>query len=73
MLNPSATVVGAAGALPRHVKDNAYVFGYHGFIYTSQHNVSAETVRHPGVLLLSADRTPFEITLRDGRCFRTWP
>ena len=71
MLNPSATVVGAAGALPRHVKDNAYVLGDHGFIYTAQHAVSAETVRHPGVLLLSADRAPFEITLRDGRCFRT--
>jgi len=71
-MNPSS----AHGArLPdvrsRPPKDNAYVFGYHGFVYTSQRAASAETVRHPGVLLLSADRVPFEVTLRDGRTYRT--
>ena len=70
MFHPSATVVGAAGVAPCRVKDNAYVFGYHGFIYTALHAVSAETVRHPGVLLLTADGSPVEVTLRDGRCFR---
>ena len=70
MFNPSATVVGASGFAPCRVKDNAYLFGYHGFVYTALHAVSAETVRHAGVLLLTADRSPVEVTLRDGRCFR---
>lgn len=69
MFTSTDTVVGAAVA-PSRVKDNAYVFGHHGFLYTARHAVSAETKRHPGVVLVTADRSDVEITLRDGRCFR---
>lgn len=50
-------------------KDNAYVLGFHGFVYTTAHSVSGITVRQPAVMLITANRAPFELTLRDGQVF----
>ncbi len=47
-------------------KDNSYVLGYHGFVYTTARSVSGQTIRQPAVLLITADLTPFEIGLRGG-------
>ncbi len=47
--------------------DNSYVLGHHGFIYTSTRLASGLTLRHPAVLLLSVDGSPFQTTLPDGR------
>jgi AraC family transcriptional regulator of arabinose operon len=46
------------------VRDNSYVLGHHGFLYTGSKLASASTVRHPAVLLFSADYTPFRIGIR---------
>ncbi|MET0335211.1 MAG: helix-turn-helix transcriptional regulator [Rhizobacter sp.] len=51
--------------------DNSYVLGHHGFVYTSNRLASASTVRHPAVLLISVDGTPFELTLADGTVLNT--
>lgn len=48
-------------------KDNAYVLGHHGFVYTSVRLATSTTTRHPAVLLLSVDHRPFRIGLADGR------
>src|SRR6218665_4026345 len=45
--------------------DNAYVLGYHGFVYTSAQVSSGLTVRHSAVVLLTADHTDIEVALRD--------
>ncbi|HET7794660.1 MAG TPA: helix-turn-helix transcriptional regulator [Rhizobacter sp.] len=47
-------------------RDNSYVLGHHGFIYTGSQLASGVTVRHPAVLLLSADYAPFRLSLREG-------
>jgi len=47
-------------------RDNSYVLGYQGFVYTSQRIASGPTTRYPGVLLLSADYQPFVLTLEGG-------
>jgi AraC family transcriptional regulator, arabinose operon regulatory protein len=61
---PHATPTQADAATGR---DCAYVLGYHGFIYTGLQLSSEMTVRHPAVLLLSADYTPFEVSVRRGK------
>lgn len=43
------------------------MLGYHGFIYTGLHLSSGMTVRHPAVLLLSADYAPFQVSVRRGK------
>lgn len=47
--------------------DNSYVLGHHGFIYTSVQLPRSSTVRHPAVLLLSVDHTPFQLELARGQ------
>jgi AraC-like DNA-binding protein len=47
-------------------KDNSYVLGHHGFIYTSVRLTASTTTRHPAVLLLSVDHRPFRIGLPHG-------
>ncbi len=47
-------------------RDNSYVLGYDGFIYAGSNLKSGTTVRHPAVLLISADYTPFHLTVREG-------
>ncbi|GAB4562522.1 MAG: helix-turn-helix transcriptional regulator [Rhizobacter sp.] len=49
------------------VRDCSYVLGYYGFIHTGLRLSSGMTVRHSAVLLVSADYTPFEVTLRGGK------
>jgi AraC family transcriptional regulator of arabinose operon len=46
--------------------DNSYVLGYHGFLYTSTRLPTTTTLRHPAVLLISVDHSPFQLTLPDG-------
>lgn len=48
------------------LKDNAYVLGHHGFIYTSNRLPMSSTVRHPAVLIISVNHEPFKLTLRNG-------
>jgi AraC family transcriptional regulator of arabinose operon len=48
------------------VRDNSYVLGYQGFVYTSDRISSGLTSRYPGVLLLSADYQPFVLTPEGG-------
>jgi AraC family transcriptional regulator, arabinose operon regulatory protein len=47
-------------------RDNSYVLGYQGFVYTSRRIASGPTTRYPGVLLLSADYRPFVLTPEGG-------
>jgi AraC family transcriptional regulator, arabinose operon regulatory protein len=47
-------------------RDNSYVLGYQGFVYTSRRIASGPTTRYPGVLLLSADYQPFVLTPEGG-------
>ena len=47
-------------------RDNSYVLGYQGFVYTSTRISSGPTTRYPGVLLLSADYRPFVVTSNSG-------
>jgi AraC-like DNA-binding protein len=56
----------AYGVLSEIAKDQIYWFGQRGFLFTSPWVVTPNTVRHPGVVLLSASGRPFEITF-DGR------
>ncbi|MBC7954606.1 MAG: helix-turn-helix transcriptional regulator [Cytophagales bacterium] len=53
------------------LRDNSYVMGHHGFVYTSYRVASALTTRHPAVLLLSADYQPFEFALEGGAPLQT--
>ncbi|MGY4830695.1 helix-turn-helix transcriptional regulator [Sphaerotilaceae bacterium SBD11-9] len=59
-LSPPTTDEGALAL------DNSYVLGHHGFIYTGSQIASGVTVRHPAVLLLSADYAPFTLSMPDG-------
>lgn len=51
----------AYGALAAVQKDNHYWFGARGFLFTSPWVVTASTVRHAAVVLLTASGEPFEI------------
>lgn len=51
----------AYGVLAEKNPDNAYYFGPDGFLYTSPHVVTDHTLRHPAVVLLTADASPFRI------------
>ncbi len=53
------------------LRDNSYVMGHHGFVYTSYRVASALTTRHPAVLLLSANYQPFEFALEAGPTLQT--
>ncbi len=53
------------------LRDNSYVMGDQGFVYTSHRMASALTTRHPAVLLLSADYQPFEFALEAGPPLQT--
>lgn len=53
------------------LRDNSYVMGHLGFVYTSYCVASALTTRHPAVLLLSADYQPFEFALEAGPPLQT--
>lgn len=46
---------------PAPLRDNSYVLGDEGFVYTGVQLESGLTMRHPAVLLLSADGAPFEV------------
>src|SRR5262245_36250679 len=59
--------VPAYGVLSAVAKDQLYWFGPRGFVFTSPWVVTARTVRHPAVVLLSATGRPFELEL----CGRT--
>ncbi len=60
-------VSGPAESPPGVVRDCSYVLGYYGFVYTGHQLSSSMTVRHSAVLLLSADYTPFQVSLRGGK------
>ncbi|CAN7152656.1 helix-turn-helix domain-containing protein [Rhizobacter sp. LjRoot28] len=49
-----------AAVLPE-ARDSSYVLGDQGFVYTGLQLESGLTVRHPAVLLLSADGRPFNV------------
>jgi AraC family transcriptional regulator, arabinose operon regulatory protein len=53
----------AYGVLSAIAKDQLYWFGARGFVFTSPWVVTARTVRHPGVVLLSASGKSFELEL----------
>jgi AraC-like DNA-binding protein len=55
--------VPAYGVLSAIAKDQLYWLGTRGFVFTSPWVVTARTVRHPAVVLLSARRRPFELEL----------
>jgi len=70
MPRPSASLVPATAQSPGDSldgRDCAYVLGYHGFVYAGQNLSSALTVRHPGVLLLSVNYEPFQVSVRAGK------
>jgi AraC family transcriptional regulator, arabinose operon regulatory protein len=46
-------------------RDNSYVLGHHGFIYTGSNIASGVTTRHPAVLLLSMNYAPFSLAVRE--------
>ena len=45
-------------------RDCCYVLGYHGFVYAGHNVISRSTVRHSGVLLVSTDYTPIQLSVR---------
>ncbi|MGE5864598.1 MAG: helix-turn-helix domain-containing protein [Rhizobacter sp.] len=58
--NLPSTSTACAAARP-DTRDSSYVLGDQGFVYTGVQLESGLTVRHPAVLLLSADGTPFSV------------
>ena len=65
--DPLAPASSRADSPPGLARECSYVLGYHGFIHTGLRLSSGMTVRHPAVLLLSADYAPFQVTLRGGK------
>ncbi|MEY4563478.1 MAG: hypothetical protein RLZZ618_2755 [Pseudomonadota bacterium] len=65
-LSPPVSSAPSDTAEAKLLRDNSYVLGFHGFIYTSPDLPRATTVRHPATLLISADYTPFRVATRDG-------
>jgi len=62
-LAPRHAAPPAYGVLSAIAKDQLYWFGARGFLFTSPWVVTARTVRHPAVVLLSASGRPFELEL----------
>lgn len=59
----------AYGVLSSIARDNVYWFGTRGFVFTSPWVVTSSTVRHSGVLLLTATGEPFDLWV-NGRILR---
>src|SRR5687767_9874386 len=60
----------AYGALAAFQKDNHYWFGARGFLFTSPWVVTASTMRHAAVVLLTASAQPVEVSA-GGRVVRS--
>ncbi|MBC7956641.1 MAG: helix-turn-helix transcriptional regulator [Cytophagales bacterium] len=62
--SPSPHPAGTAPGLTE--RDCCYVLGNQGFVYAGRQLASGPTVRHSGVLLLSADYAPVQLSVRGG-------